>query len=477
MGILHSLRVVVWGQPAETKTERRLLVKIDFFVLTYVCLMYWVNYLDRSNLTNAYVSGARQDLGFKGTQLNQINTIFYGGYLLGQIPNNLILQKVPPRIWLPITCLAWGLLTLGTAFVQHPWQIMIIRFFQGFFEAACFVGVQWILGSWYKPEEIGKRTAIFTSSGLAGSMFSGLMQGAIYQSLDGRAGLAGWRWLFVIDFLITVPIAVYGLLCFPDTPSSTRARYLSHEERMLAVERLPEVTKERGVLGLGLIKRVVLSWHWWAFVLLWVACSNTEMYSSNGIMQLWLKSTRDYSVEHVNYIPTAVSGMGIVATLLLGWYSDWNPSRRWHVGILLSITAIISGALMLSAPTRAARFVALIMNGIQYAGQTVMFAWANDLIRGDDAKRSVVLASMNMFSAAVYLFWSLLFYNATQAPDWFQGDIAMMAMGGFLLLCTVGTFMLQKRQEKVEGRALGRSVSDVGVEKSETVDGHEKVHS
>ena len=96
MGFLHRLRVAVWGVPPDTVAERRLLVKVDFFVLTYVCLMYWVsghaietfhpptnslpqvNYLDRANLNNAYVSGAREDLNFKGTQLNQINTIFYG---------------------------------------------------------------------------------------------------------------------------------------------------------------------------------------------------------------------------------------------------------------------------------------------------------------------------------------------------------------------------------------------------------------
>ena len=260
---LLKLRTTIWDPPAATQVERHLILKIDFFILTYVCLMYWVNYLDRANLNNAYVSGMKEDLNFHGTQLNQINTIFYGGYLLGQIPNNLILQKVAPRFWLPFTCFAWGLLTLGTAFVHHPWQIMVIRFFQGVVEASCFVGVQWILGSWYKPHEIGKRTAIFTSSGLAGTLFSGIMQGAIYRNLDGASGFAGWRWLFVIDFLITFPIAIYGLLCFPDTPSTSRARYLTREEKVCAIERLPEVEKQRGVLGWSLIRRVVLSWHWW----------------------------------------------------------------------------------------------------------------------------------------------------------------------------------------------------------------------
>lgn len=450
MGFLHKLRVAVWGAPPSTKAESRLLLKVDFFVLTYVCLMYWVNYLDRANLNNAYVSGAREDLGFKGTQLNQINTIFYGGYLLGQVPNNLIMQKIPPRIWLPTTCLCWGFLTLGTGFTHHPWQIMVIRFFQGFFEASCFVGVQWILGSWYKPEEIGKRTAIFTSSGLAGTLFSGIMQGSIYTNLNGKAGLAGWRWLFVIDCFITFPIALYGFLCFPDTPTSTKAKYLTSDEKMLAVERLPEVSKQRGVLGWSLIRRVVFSWQWWAFVWLWIAGSNTEMWSSNAIMQLWLKSTGDYTTQQVNYIPSSVSGCGIVATLLLGWYSDYNTRNRWHAFIFLSFTAVISGALMLTPPNRAAKFVALIMNGCQSAGQTIAFAWANDLTRKDDAKRAVVLSSMNMFSVAVYLFWSLLFYNATQAPDWYEGSCAMIAMGCFLFVVTIVCYILQRRQERQE---------------------------
>ena len=469
MGVLHKIRVAVWGEPPATKAESHLLFKIDWFILSYVCLMYWVNYLDRANLNNAYVSGAREDLGFKGTQLNQINTIFYGGYLLGQIPNNLILQKVPPRIWLPTTCFCWGLLTLGTGFTHHPWEIMVIRFFQGFFESSAFVGVQWILGSWYKPNEIGKRTAIFTSSGLAGTLFSGIMQGSIYTNLNGKAGLAGWRWLFVIDFLITMPVAIYGFLFFPDTPSSTAARYLTPEERTLAVERLPEVTKVRGELGWSLIKRVVLSWQWWGFVWLWIAGSNTEMWSSNAIFQLWLKSgdAGTYTTAQVNYIPSSVSGLGIVATLALGWYSDYNPRHRWHVGVFLAITAVISGALMLSPPSRASKFAALIMNGFQYAGQTVFFAWANDLTRQDDAMRSIVIASMNMFSVAVYLFWSLLFYNTTQAPNWYEGSCAMIAMGCFTLVMTLICYALQLRHEK-KNRALASSweAEDVKAEKS-----------
>lgn len=111
-------------------------------------------------------------------------SVFYGGYVLGQIPNNLALQKLPPRVYFPSCVVGWGVLTLGTAFCHYPWQIMVIRFFQAAIESSTFVGCHYILGSWYKQEELGKRTAIFTSSGLAGTLFSGFLQGGIYSSLS-----------------------------------------------------------------------------------------------------------------------------------------------------------------------------------------------------------------------------------------------------------------------------------------------------
>lgn len=166
-------------------------------------------------------------------------------------------------------------------------------------------------------------------------------------------------------------------------------------------------------------------------------------------MNLWLSSTGDYTVAQVNYIPTGVAGVGIVGTLFLGWYADFTR-KPWHVGIFLSFTAIIAGAIMLNPPSRGAKFFALFLNGCQYAGQTVMFAWANNLCREDDAKRGVILASMNTFAIAVYMFWSLIFYNATQAPNWREGSIAMLAMGAALFLTTLGVRYLERRDERKE---------------------------
>jgi ACS family pantothenate transporter-like MFS transporter len=89
----------------------------------------------------------------------------------------------------------WAILTMVTAAAQKPQHIMAIRFFQAIFESSTFVGTHYILGSWYTEKELGKRSGIFTASGLAGTMIGGFLQTGIHSSMDGLRGLSGWRWL------------------------------------------------------------------------------------------------------------------------------------------------------------------------------------------------------------------------------------------------------------------------------------------
>lgn len=90
-----------------------------------------------------------------------------------------------------------------------------------------------------KKNEIAKRVALLTVSGQVGNMFAGAMMAAIHRSMNGRAGLQGWQWVFLIDGIITCPIAVFGFFLYPDVPEYTKAPYLSEEERQLALARLP----------------------------------------------------------------------------------------------------------------------------------------------------------------------------------------------------------------------------------------------
>ncbi|KAJ5241700.1 Pantothenate transporter liz1 [Penicillium citrinum] len=451
MGLFGSFKSYLKGHES-VPGEAKLLRKIDTFILSFCCLCYFANYLDRSNLNNAYVSGMKEELDFKGNELNVINTVFTVGYIVGQLPSNLAVTYWRPHLFFPSMMVIWGALTMVTAAVHNPQGIMAIRFFLGLAESSTFVGTHYILGSWYTEKELGKRSGIFTASGLAGTMFGGFIQTGIQSSLDGARGLSGWRWLFIIDGLITIPIAIYGFLLFPDTPTTTKAPYLTSEERAMAIARIPESGAEKVPLNLNFAKRVFTTWYWYAFVMLWVIAGETESFSSNALLALYMKShpTNSYTVAQLNNYPTGVPAVGIVSTLFWATITDFMGGKRYLVGYFIAITGIITSALILTRfDDTAVVFGAYYWAGAVYACQATFFAWCNDAMRyQNDRFRSVVIASMNMGSNAVNAWWILLFYSADFAPRFTKGMWAMIGCCIALAFWTTGIVLMTVRDEK-----------------------------
>lgn len=436
--ILRKVKTILWGKTPDDHDEAKLLVKIDWFVLSFACLLYWINYVDRLNISNAYVSGMKEDLNMMGNQFNVINTCFNVGYIVFLIPNNLILLKVRPRYWLTFCAISWGLLTLGIYKVTSYKQIYVIRFFQGAFESSTFVGVHLILGSWYKPDELTRRSAIFTSSGLIGNIFSSTMQSAIYTNMHDLHGISGWRWLFIIDFIITIPVAVYGFILFPDTPETCKAFYFNEEEIALAKSRVHQ--RKPTKLDWSIFKRVLGRWHWWLFSFLWILGGENESYCSNSLFAIWLQYF-NYTVPHRNHYPMGVYAMGIFATIVSALYIDATKAKyHWRVGIFIAFCMIISTILLLLRPfSDSYVFVAHYIAGVSYSGQATFFAWANIVCQNDLEERSIVLGSMNMFNNAVNAWWSLLFYAATDAPKFRKGCWAMIAtaVSSIFVVCCI----------------------------------------
>ncbi|KAI8311512.1 Pantothenate transporter liz1 [Colletotrichum sp. SAR11_59] len=438
--------------------ERKLIQKIDFFILTFCCLSYLVNYLDRTNLNNAYVSGMKEELGFVGDQLNQINTCFTVGYVIGQIPSNLSLHYVKPRFWFPLMMIIWGGLTMCTASVHSPKAIMAIRFFQGVAEASTFVGTHYILGAWYTERELGKRSGIFTASGLAGTFFGGFIQTGIHSSMDGLHGLSGWRWLFIIDGLMTIPVAIYGFIFFPDTPHTTKAFYLTEEERKLAASRVPEI-QEKSPLTFRFAKKVLTSWYWWGFVMLWIIAGETESFSTNSLLGLYMKShpTNKYSIPQLNNYPTGVPAVGIVSTLFWATLTDFLGGKRYLVAYFIGLTGVVTSIMILvaakdptSAKSTSVVFGAYYWAGAVYACQATFFAWCNDAMRYEEGVfRGVVLAGMNLGSNAINAWWSIVFYGASMAPWFTRGMWAMIASSIALIVWTTGlTYLTHKEDQR-----------------------------
>lgn len=120
----------------------------------------------------------------------------------------------------------WSVLTMCLSRCTNAKQMYAIRFLVGLAESTFYPGMQYIIGSWYRKDELAKRSCIFHTSSAIATMISGYLMAAVYR-LNGKGGLKGWQWLFIIDGVISLPIAIAGFFVLPDVPEICRAPYLS----------------------------------------------------------------------------------------------------------------------------------------------------------------------------------------------------------------------------------------------------------
>ncbi|TPX13698.1 uncharacterized protein E0L32_005901 [Thyridium curvatum] len=433
---LHNLRVAVWGEAPETPEERKLLRKIDASILTYCCVAFFFNYLalleDRAVLGNAYVSGMKEDINITGNQYNLLVTCLAVGYIVGQVPHGLVIQKVAPRIWFPLMTLLWAGLTMVCAACNSFSHLAAVRFFQGMIEASTYSGTQYIIGSWYKGPEVGKRIGLFQASGMVGTMFAGIMMTAIWKTMNGVAGLPGWRWSFIIDGIITIPVAIFGFIFFPDLPETTTAFFLKPHERELALSRLPPKNPDGHKIGFSLIKRVLFTPNFWIFNVFWMLGGALEAFSTQTCMLLWMRASGEFTVPQNNNYPLGITAIGIVLTLVTSVAIDATKVHGPY-GLFACLVQLIACIILLNwnVVGTGAKMAAYYLAGTAYLIQPVVFVWASELLSrgGDDAARAVTLYAMNGASSVLYAFWGIALYPATDAKTGFhKGTITMVVV-------------------------------------------------
>jgi ACS family pantothenate transporter-like MFS transporter len=304
-----------------------------------------------------------------------------------------------------------------------------VRFLQGFFESSLYSGTIYMLGSWYKPSEIAKRTAIFTAIGQIGSMAAGVMMTAMNRGLSGSR-LSGWQCVFLVNGAMGIPFGLFGLVFFPNLPESTTSLYLSAAELELAISRLPPKKKTARSLREGALS-LLRSPHLWILTGYSVLATALEAFVLQGLFLLYLKA---HASRFPPYAPTTyplgIQAVSIVSNIGAGYIIDLTAQRLPMV-LLTGVFQLISASLLLvrDIPTAGA-FVAFYLAGTSYIVNPLLYGWASVICQraGDDAQRSVVLYAMSLVQAVLYTFWGVVLYPATDAPYWRNGCIAMIVV-------------------------------------------------
>lgn len=332
-------------------------------------------------------------------------------------------------------------------------QLAVVRFFQGFFEASLYSGTIYILGSWYKPSEIAKRTAIFTAIGQIGSMFAGVMMTAMNQSLHNQTSLKGWQWVFIINGAMGIPFGIFGLAFFPNLPESTTAPYLSKEEIQLALDRLPP-KKDWGhdISIKSLVKRLFANPDFYVLTAYSMIGCALEAIVLQGLFLLWMRDHIEQFPPHATTTyPLGIQAVSIVSNIGAGYVIDITNQRIPMVALAGILQLIV--AIMLLVPTlpTAGVFFAFYLSGTSYIVNPIIYGWASVICQrgGDDASRSVILYVMSMVQSILYTFWGIAFYPATDAPYWKKGYITMIVVVFAFFGATAAVQWLDRRSRKL----------------------------
>ncbi|KAF6819067.1 vitamin H transporter, partial [Colletotrichum musicola] len=430
-----------WYPSHMSKEEKRFMRKLDAFLLTFCSLAFFLKWLDSSNINSAYVSGMKEELKLYGNEYSMFQTFYNIGYIICQVPAMLLLSRPKySRYFLPTMEVLWSILTFAQCKLQNASQIYGTRFLLGVLETPVASGSLFIMSSWYKPEELFKRAGLWYVSNNIGVMFGNYLQAAAYSNLNGVHGMAGWRWLFIIDGCISLPISIMGYFIFPGMPSSGKPWWLTQAEYELGQRRMRDVgVEEPKKITTRMLRRLFCHWHWYVGVLAYVLFLSGAY--PHGQMNLWLKWQADkwgtYTVPQINTIPTGAQGVSVVAAILATSLCMVYPT--WIIfQIVMAIVMFANICLM----------VWFIPHGLHFASYYLF---------GVSAAVTPILT----LEFAISSFYPLVAFPVVEAPQWKKGYIVNFF---FILGCwaslTLGFWLYNKQEKQKRQREMEEMIDE-----------------
>ncbi|OTA22046.1 hypothetical protein BTJ68_14650 [Hortaea werneckii EXF-2000] len=255
--------------------------KVDIRLVPMLAALYLVAHLDRSNIGNTKIEGIDDDLGINGWQWSLLLSVFFVPYVLLEVPSNIILKKFDrPSIHMGILATGWGVMMTLHGVVNNYARILVLRILLGVFEAGFFPGAVYLTSFWYMPQDLAARISWFYCFSALSGAFSGLLAAAIAQ-MDGVGGYEGWRWIFILEGLVSVTLGILVFFVLVDTPARGHKWLKPDEIRFLELQRFikqggrfQDETKEKKFIWRDL-KACCLDWRLW--LLTWTQFAQSAM--------------------------------------------------------------------------------------------------------------------------------------------------------------------------------------------------------
>jgi ACS family tartrate transporter-like MFS transporter len=324
--------------------EQQTIHKLQTRLIPFLLLLFMFNVLDRNNIGFAALT-MNADLGIDSSQFGLLAGIFFFGYVIFEIPSNLLLHKLGARLWIARILITWGFVASLTGFAHSVAQLHVVRFLLGMAEAGFFPGILFYLTCWFPERERARPVAMFMA-GLPimltiGAPISGWILDHVHW-----LGVSSWRWLLILE---GVPAAICGFLTYVVLPNRPEeATFLTSEERDWLCAKLAREREEKQAKHPSSITQTLTSPRVWYLTLIYFAFL-TDYYCLNFWMPLEVKALSSHLSNSVLGLLVMIPNiMGLFAMVLVSRSSDRRLERRYHAACA---AAIGGGAMMILGST------------------------------------------------------------------------------------------------------------------------------
>ncbi|CCG82405.1 putative MFS transporter [Taphrina deformans PYCC 5710] len=362
-------------------------------------------------------------------------TIYFFGYVLFEVPANIVLRRVPPRIWLPTLMALWGMVGVFMGLVHNLQGLLAARFFLGLAEAGLFPGAVFYMSMWYARHEQHYRISLFFSAAALAGAFGGVLAFAIGK-MNGIGGKSGWSWIFIIESMFTIVVAIFALFLIHDYPD--KATCLNEEERELCIARLkavvmpPTTSRSPGTMCTELFR-------------------NLPLYTLSLFLPTIIKNL-GYSAANAQLLTVPPYALAFITTVLAAHYSFVFRVRAAFI-IAGCVFAGIGYIVLLSSLRHGAQYAGvMIAAGGIYPASAITLSWPANNVSGQ-TKRAVACAtqiSIGIFGGAVV---GSQMYRPKQIPAYKLGHGMALGFLGLTVTAAATQWALLNRRNKAKAIA------------------------
>lgn len=370
--------------------EKQVVGKVSRRVLPLVIVCMFISFLDRINIGFAALQ-MNAELNLSAAAYGFGAGLFFIGYFAFEVPSNLILQKVGPRIWIARIMVTWGLVACCFALIKGETTFYILRFLLGLAEAGFVPGVIFMLTFWFRAKERAFAMGAFIGGSYVAGIVGSPLSGLIMTYMNEVLGIAGWRWLFIIEGFPAIVLAFFVLKYLSDKPD--KAKWLTSEEKTWLNNAIAEEQK-----AVGEEKHISV---WKALIrprTLLLSLAYVCYVGGNIGLQLWMPQIIKTMGSGLSMMSvTALTALPYIAILLamLLWsrHSDKTKERMWHVTIA-AVVAAIGLVISAGASSLTVGLFGLIITGLGLGGTQPTF-WASATQILDPRESAVAIAVIN----------------------------------------------------------------------------------